>query len=65
MFFEMAAGRLPDMKSSDKFAPLASNDPSTLELLKFTLKLEPEERPTATEIVRRIKEYEAEVALCA
>ena len=55
MFFEMAVGQKPDM-TSNTFAPLvAKDDPDTLELLQFMLKLDSKARPTAAECVARIK----------
>ena len=55
MFFVMAVGKLPDITSST-FAPLeAKDDPGTLELLQFMLKLNPKERPTAAECAARVE----------
>ena len=55
MFFEMAVGQKPDMTSSTFAALEAKDDPDTLQLLQFMLKLDPKERPTAAECVARIK----------
>ena len=56
MFYEMATGKLPDMQSINSdtmFDPLKS-DPQTLELLKFMLKMDSAERPTAKDLNSKI-----------
>jgi len=56
MFYEMATGKLPDMQSINSdtiFDPLKS-DPQTLELLKFMLKINSAERPTAKDVISKI-----------
>ena len=54
-FFEMAVGRIPDVTVDAMFDPLEGrDDPATLELLKCMLKITPEERPTAAELIDRI-----------
>ena len=56
MFYEMATGKLPDMQSinSDTMFDPLKNDPQTLELLKFMLKMDSAERPTAKDLNSKI-----------
>ena len=60
MYFEMATGEMPDISSSHPLAPLrARKDPVTHELLRFMLKLNSNERPSAVEALGRIKQARA------
>lgn len=56
MFFEMACGHMPDITSDATFDRLEDrDDPATLELLQFMLKLKAAERPTASQVISHIK----------
>ena len=56
MFFEMAVGHIPDLSTGALFAPLeARDDPFTLELLQFMLHQESQRRPSAADVVERVK----------
>ena len=63
MFYEMATGKLPDMQSinSDTMFDPLKNDPQTLELLKFMLKMDSAERPTAKDLNSKIGAIPPEV----
>ena len=65
MFFEMAVGVRPDMPiTRETFFPLeATVDVATADFVKSLLKARPQERPTATECVARVKVLQSQPLL--